>query len=96
MPIDLKPINNDVIVRKVRNEIQEGSIILNPEEDETQKVFDILAVSDKVSSVEVGERVIIPWTRITDPFEHLIDGERCMIGVTDEKEILAVIDPVLT
>lgn len=92
MSIDLRPINNDVIVRKVRDEFQEGSIVLSPEEDDTQKVFDILAVSGKVRSVKVGERVIIPWTRITDPFEHMIDGERCMIGVTDEKEILAVID----
>lgn len=93
MPIDLKPINNDVIIKKVRNNIKEGTIFINPDADETQKVFDIIAVSDKVTSVKVGERVIIPWTRITDPFEHMIDGERCMIGVTDEKEILAVIDP---
>lgn len=90
----LKPMNSDVALRKVEKAKYSGTGIFLGEdsEDDQQKFFEVVAVSPKVKSVRVGETVIVPWPRITDPVEVDIDGEPTMVGFTDEKEILAVID----
>ena len=88
----LKPMNNDVILRHIPR--VESSIIHieeNPSEQDVQR-FVVEAVSNSVTSVVVGETVCLSWTRVTSPIDALKDGKKIKIGITDEKEILYVID----
>jgi co-chaperonin GroES (HSP10) len=91
MTINIRPINNDVLLKMVRPRVSESVIYVEPQTDETQKVFEVLAISDKVKHVSVGDMVVVPWTRITNPFTVDIDGEPVKVGITDEKELLAVL-----
>lgn len=87
--VNLRPMHSDVLLRRVRKYVKESDIFLGAEDvDQTGVVFEIVAIGQKVKHVSVGEHVLVPWTRVTDPFTY--EEER--FGITDEKEILAVID----
>lgn len=92
--MNLKMMNDDVLLKKVKKQEYTGTQIIvgTDDDDDAQKFFEVLAVSPKVTSVVVGDVVIVPWPRITDPFEIEIDNVPTQVGITDQKEILAVIE----
>lgn len=93
---EIKLLKKDVLLRlKKRSEIEGSRFIIeeNPQDDPNQ-FFTVLAKSDNVKLVNVGDVVLCPWTRITPPFPIDIDGETADVGVTSEDELIAVFEGV--
>lgn len=89
MNTKMTPLQNDVLLRKSSRQSYESNIIHVQPDGESQMVFfEVVAVGEKVRSVIPGQTVIVPWTRVTDPFT--IDDEP--MGLTAEKEILGVVE----
>jgi hypothetical protein len=89
---NLRPRRNDVILVHVPRE--ESKIIHveeNPEQNDLQQ-FIVARLGNDVKSVEVGELALISWTRVTDPMDGMYKGEKVKFGVTEETEILAIVD----
>lgn len=91
----LRPLNNDVMLKKVKETHSAGGIVLlpNKQADDGPAKFEVVEVAEGVTAVAPGDIVLVHWTRITPPFDasDIDDGYDQKIGVTDVKEILAVI-----
>ncbi len=90
----IRPMGSDVLLRHVdMNKMKGGVILIHENTDEyTTQYFEILKVGSKVKHVNVGDIVLVPWGRITPPFEVQNSGRDLKVGITDEKEILAIVD----
>lgn len=91
--MNIKPINRDVAVRIVKEEKKTSSgLVLAEKGDSSVKTFEVVAVSDKVTSVSVGDKVLISWDRITMPVSLDVNGTETRVGFTCEDEILGVLE----
>lgn len=85
----LRPINDDVLLKKAAKQSHESATIFVPNDQETDKIiFEVMAIGPKVTDVKVGDLVIAPWTHVTDPFD--VDGSP--MGITAQEEILGVLE----
>ena len=89
---ELRPMNNDVIMMHESTRDKNTIVIEEDVDQDTSLQFRVLKVSPKVKYVSEGDLVVIAWRRCVPPFEVMVDGERKMVTITDEKEILGVID----
>ena len=97
LPIDvsnIKLLNRDIMVRlKERGEIEGYSLIIRENTDaDPNQFFTVVRASEQVTMFKEGDVVIIPWPRITDPFEGIYNGEKGRYGITSEDEVLCVIE----
>lgn len=92
--MNLKPINQDVVLQHVPEYQAKESIIYykdNPNEVKAQ-YFKVLAKSDQVDLVDVGDLVICKWTNMTSPFPYEVDGQMEQLGITSQTQLEAVIE----
>lgn len=90
----IKPLNDDVLLEKVKDQTkgQTETIILKNDEDAENIYFRIRQTGPDVTMVNQGDVVVVPWTRVTNPFREDTDDGFVMVGITSEKEILAVME----
>jgi co-chaperonin GroES (HSP10) len=91
--MNLKPINQDVILQFVPEHEAKDSIIYYKDDPNEQKAqyFKVVAKSDEVDLVEVGDMVICKWTNMTPSFPYEIDGQEEQLGITSQSQLEAVI-----
>lgn len=89
---ELRPMHDDVILVHESNAEKNTIIVYEDVDQDTSLQFRVIKVSPTVKHVKEGDLVVAPWRRCTPPFEAIVDGERKMVTITDEKEILGVID----
>jgi hypothetical protein len=89
-----KLLNKDILVKlKPKAEIEQSRFILKESVDQTDlQFFTVLLKSEDVTMINVGDTVICSWLKITPPFKATFNGESVNVGITSEKEILAVVD----
>lgn len=88
--MSIKPLNADVFIKKVGSaNLIDTFIHVEGNDDDTLKVFEVLAVGEKVIDVKVGDQILIPWTRVTPPIDMPHYG---ICGITSEEEIFAVVE----
>lgn len=91
--MNIKLLNNDVAFVQIESPFELNRLIkLQSNPDDVVIFGKIVAVSDKVKDVCVGDTVILPWTRSTPPILAPIDGVEMKVGITNVKEILGVIE----
>lgn len=91
----IRPLKDDVVlVRVPKNEVEgsSGIIFADMQEQNDLQYFEVIAKSDKVETVDVGDLVVVSWKRITDPSTGVLDGKTRQFGVTSQSELLAVIE----
>lgn len=90
----LKPMNQDVILKFIPEYEAKDSIIYYKDDPDNVKAqyFKVIAKSDQVDLVNVGDTVICKWTNMTSPFPYEIDGQTEQLGVTSQTQLEAVID----
>lgn len=92
----IKPMRGDVLLKHKPKE-KSSSIFVkeNPEQEDLQH-FVVCATGEEANSVEVGDVVVISWTRVTEPFTVIDDRDggdaEVKVGITNHTEILAVIE----
>lgn len=97
MRIDLtkvKLLNRDILIRLAKREEVEGHgifIIEDGGRDENQ-FYEVVRASEAVKHVKAGDTVVLPWRRVTDPFDAIVDGHSAQYGITSEDEVLAVVE----
>lgn len=88
----IKPLGQDVLLKFKTTEstnLTEGGIFVKDDDRMSEfEYYDVAAVGPEVTTVAVGDVVILSWAKITPPFKH--EGEK--YGVTSEKEIWAVVE----
>lgn len=91
---NLKPINRDIAVRIITDEIksESGLIIKTDKQNEDIKLFEVISVSPKVTDVSVGDKVYIPWARVTLPVSIDHNGKETRVGFTSEDEVMGVLE----
>lgn len=82
------PLRDDVVVEFESNDNYEGSIQLLDKTPDTVQYFRVLAAGPDAKITKVGDKIYMPWAKITPPFFH--EGKK--LGVTSEKEIWAIVD----
>lgn len=91
--MSIRLLNDDVALRFIPLQEMLGSaIIIDEDPDDVVKYYEVLAVSDKVTDVKVGDIIIAPWTKVTNKFKAPINGIETDIHVTSVKEILGVVE----
>jgi len=91
----IRPLNDDVVlVRVPKNEIEGsgGLIFADMQEENDIQYFEVISKTDTVSTVEVGDIVVVSWKRITEPQTGVLDGKTRQFGITSQSELLAVIE----
>lgn len=91
--MSIKLLNDDVALKFITTQKAKGSAIFVEEnDDDVVKFFEVVAVSEKVTDIVVGDIVIAPWTKVTNKFKAPINGVETDICVTSIKEVLGVVD----
>lgn len=83
------PLRDDILIQLKTKDRVDGSIIIvddNPDKELLQ-MFDVIKVGEDCKEVNVGDVVVLPWTRVTPPFT--LKGYESY-GITRESEVLAV------
>lgn len=90
----IKPMRNDVLLQFIpKVEAHQSMIYTQESEEEDTQFFRVVAVGHEVKHVELNEVVVVDWRRMTSPFKALdSDGKEHQVGITEETEILAVVD----
>ena len=84
----LKPMRSDLLV-VAKDDMQESKIITTLKKKEKGIVwFDVAAIGDKVTEIQVGDIIGVKYADHTTPF--LVDGKYYCI--TDESKVLVVLD----
>lgn len=91
---NFRPLNRDILIKLKDRAKIEGYVIYIPESGEENKTqfFTVVKISDKVTEVKVGDTIVMPWQRITDPIEATVDGCDAQYGITSVDEIWAIIE----
>ena len=89
---ELRPMNNDVILLQHSVNEENTIYIRENEDEETTMMFEVLRTSPNVQHVSIGDIAVIPWRRCTPPFEAYVNGVAKMVTITDEKEILGLLE----
>lgn len=88
----IKPLGSDVLLKFKTTEatnLTDGGIYVKDDDKMSEyEYYDVQAVGPDVTSVSVGDVIIMSWSKITPPFKH--EGDK--YGVTDESEIWAIIE----
>lgn len=90
MTIQVKPLNKDIIVRRIDNpeEIKTSIFLLGKREKNYDYAWcEVMAIGPLVSEVNVGDRVMFKYGDQVQPF--ILDGE--VLTLTDESKIQLVI-----
>lgn len=91
--MSIKLINQDVAFKVVTSPRDKGRIIQVADDPDDTVIFgEVVAVSDEVTEVKVGDVVFVPWPKATPTFEAPVGGVETGIKVTSIKEILGVVD----
>ena len=84
-----KPMRSDVLLERIPEPEILNTLIYVPDTDQTDvQQYRVVATGPEVKYLDVGDRVVASWSRMTPPITW--DGRK--VAVTDEVEILAVID----
>jgi co-chaperonin GroES (HSP10) len=88
-----RPLHDDIMMYlKPANEVLGTSIVFQESKDAPTQFFNVFAVGPECKEIKVGDVVVVPWTRVTVPQKEYIHGEYRNIGVTSEKEVLAIVE----
>lgn len=91
--MNIKLLNDDVAFVQIESPFELNRLIkLQSNPDDVVIFGKIVAVSDKVKDVRVGDTVFLPWTKSTPPILAPINGVETKVGITNVKEILGVIE----
>ena len=88
----IRPLGDDVLLQFKTTEstnLTKGGIYVKDDDKMSEfEYYDVAAVGPDVTTVSVGDVIIMSWAKMTPPFKH--DGNK--YGVTSEKEIWAIIE----
>lgn len=88
-----RPLNDDILMYlKPIHEVIGSSIVFQESNDSNVQYFNVFATGPKCRDVKVGDVVVLPWTRVTVPQKLFVHGELRDVGVTSEKEVLAILE----
>lgn len=89
---EIRLLNDDVLLSH-RPENKDRLIQLDDDEHESTAFrYDVIRVSPTVTHIKEGEIVVVPWRFCTPPFEIQRGEEKMNVVLTDQKEVLGVID----
>lgn len=89
---DLRLLNDDVLLCHRPTKTDSIIHIEDNEDESTAFRYEVIRVSPNVKHVKEGEVVVVPWRYCTPPFEAQRGEETINVVLTDEKEILGVVD----
>lgn len=88
---ELKPMNNDLVVKHYP--IEESTTIYVQQDDGADNLpFEVLRVGSDVEEVKVGDIVYVPWVRCMPPFEVYMGDNLNKVTITDESEVLGILE----
>jgi len=88
-----RPLHDDVMLYlKPIHEVLNTNIVFQENKDNSTQYFNVFAIGPDCTDIKVGDVVVVPWTRVTVPEKLYVDGEIREVGVTSEKEVLAVLE----
>lgn len=94
--MSIKLLNRDVALAFIPTNVMLGTTLhIEENVDDVVKYFRVVAISELVTDVVVGDIVIAPWTKVTNKFKAPINGEEMDIVVTDIGEVLGVVEGTL-
>ena len=88
----LRPMHDDVLMMHEPMEEKQTIVIKDDIDNNTSLQFRVLKVSPTVEHIKVGDLVIAAWRKCVPPFEIVVDDEIKSVTITDEKEILGIIE----
>lgn len=85
------PMRDDILIQHLNTHATTGGLIeLKDDPDANQlQIFEVIKTGSECKDVEVGMKVVVPWLRITPPFE--LDGYE-KYTLTSEKEVVAILE----
>lgn len=94
LPTTIRSIrSDDILLRKLgEEELNTGSILYTPDlniHKNSTFIFEVISVGSSVTDVTPGQRVLVPWGRVTPGFQ--LDDDK-MYHYTSVNEVLAVFD----
>lgn len=93
MTTTIKLLNNDVALERINTQQAKSQLIhIEEDMDEVVKFYRVLAISDNVTDVKVGDKVVAPWPRLTNEVQVPVNGVETKVHITDIYEILGVVE----
>lgn len=85
-----RPLDDDVaLIRCDQEEVYGYTVIVNDDNDlEDFQYYDVVAKGKNVDSLNVGDRVVMSWAKMTPPIDFF-EGK---VAFTNQKEIIGVIE----
>lgn len=91
--MSIKLLNLDVALQHIPSNVAKGGLIhIEEDMDDVVKFYKVVAKSPRVDMVEVGDMVIAPWTKVTNPITAPINGVETQIHITSIMEVLGVVE----
>lgn len=89
---DLRLLNNDILLK--HRPVKKDTIIQVDDDvhQDTLLRYDVIRTSSHVKYVEEGQVVVLPWRNCTPPFEVELDGMEVDVVLTDEHNVMGIIE----
>ena len=89
----IKPLRKDVLLKHLpKRERNNSTIYIKDTADDKLQSFVVLKVGSEVENVKPGDVVLVPWVKVTPPFDVAVSGTITKVGITSEREIYAILE----